>query len=105
MDKISQHGAFRRLGWLHWQAAIVAVAFAITALAPAPGAAVLYLPLAGHVRGGALDWALHHGGALAGVGPGGGVLMMNVQTGFGWRALREGALAIRVPQSMCRNAG
>jgi hypothetical protein len=31
--------------------------------------------------------------------------MMNVQTGFGWRALREGALAIRVPQSMCRNAG
>lgn len=105
MDERLQHPRRHGTGWLKWQAALVAAVFTITALAPASGAAVLYVPLANAPRDSALAWALEHGAALAGTGPAGSVMLLNAQTGFGWRALREGALAIRIPESLCKGAG
>lgn len=82
---------------------MLAAVVAMAELAPRPGLAALYLPILPKPHRAALDWALAHGAALNGRGPYGGLILTNPPTGFGARALREGALAIAIPRFLCQS--
>ncbi|MCY1671694.1 hypothetical protein OVA07_11825 [Novosphingobium sp. SL115] len=88
---------------LHAQAILLVATLAISALAPRRDAATLVVPLVGTAKG-PLAWALAHGAAVAGPGPDGGVILVKADTSLGWRALLDGALAIRLPETLCTNA-
>ncbi len=87
------------------QAAIVGACLFLTALAPRAGAATLYLPLATARHDPAMAWALAHGARIAGSGPAGSVVLVRTRSGFAWRALQNGALAIAVPEILCSDEG
>lgn len=70
-------------------------------LAPRPGTATLLVPLVGHGQTAALAWEVSRGAAIAGNGPAGGIVLVRAQRGIGLRALRDGVLAIQIPQFMC----
>lgn len=90
---------------LQWQIAIIAVVFIASTLAPRAGAAALYVPMLPASESAQLAHALVGGTALAGRGPMGTILLAHTDAGLGWRALRHGALAIRVPDTLCGYAG
>jgi hypothetical protein len=104
MDILTHGGHLSGTRALHWQVAVVVMLFAVVALVPQPGSGTLLIPIRQEAREPALDWALGHGATIMGNGPVGGVLLIGVQPEFGWHALYEGALAIRVPKSLCENA-
>jgi hypothetical protein len=84
------------------QAAIIAFVVAVAAIAPRPGLATLYLPLLPASHRPALGWALAHGGYVMGAGPAGGLILGGAQADLMLRAPGEGALALAVPSSLCR---
>lgn len=88
---------------LHAQALILLLALIVTAIAPRQDAATLVLPVTGSADD-VLAWALAHGAAMAGPGPGGGVVLLKADASLGWRALLGGAVAVRVPETLCMNA-
>jgi hypothetical protein len=88
---------------LRAQAVLLVATLAISALAPSRDAATLVVPLVGTAKA-PLAWALAHGAALAGPGPGRSVILVKADTSLGWRALLDGALAIRLPETLCTNA-
>ncbi|MFM2372852.1 MAG: hypothetical protein RIS85_2574 [Pseudomonadota bacterium] len=88
---------------LYAQALMLATVLIVTAIAPRRDTATLILPVTGSADG-ALAWALAHGAAMAGPGPGGSVVLLKADASLGWRALLGGAVAIRVPETLCTNA-
>lgn len=83
--------------------ALLVAVIALAELAPRPGLAALYLPLAVADRHPtALAWALRNGASLNGPGPYGGLILTSPPADFGARALREGALAIAIPSFLCQ---
>lgn len=93
------------LGLLRWQAGVFAVVLGFVTLAPRPGSATLLLTLAGPGPDQTLVREIARGAAIAGKGPAGGTLLVHAQPGIGLRALLEGTLAIRVPESLCSGSG
>lgn len=75
----------------------------IVSFAPSQDSATLFFPVIGHDNR-PLSWALANGAAISGAGPAGSLILHNADAGLGWRAPLSGALAIRVPQSLCTNA-
>ncbi|WP_395332635.1 hypothetical protein WBP06_05465 [Novosphingobium sp. BL-8H] len=80
---------------------LIALAVMAFALTPARGGAALYLPIGGNPAG-AVDWARHeHAGYLA-AGPYTGAAFVRVPSPAATlSALREGALLLAVPESLC----
>lgn len=91
--------------WLRLQLALAVAVFAVTALAPVRGGAALLLPLAKPGDGAVLRWAMARGALPIGPGPGGGIMLARTDPALGWRALAGGMIALRIPESLCSNAG
>lgn len=88
-------------GLLGWQAGIFGAILGFVILAPRPDSATLLLPLVGHDQTATLEWEISRGAAIAGNGPAGGIILVRAQQGIGLRAIRDGVLAIQIPQLLC----
>lgn len=84
---------------------VICTVFAVTALVPRAGSAVLYVPLPGHTSGQIIASALQDGAEIAGSGPGGMIVMRNAPGQTVWSAFRSGALTIAVPENLCTKPG
>ena len=101
MDLNRLHKSSAGYGLLRWQVGIFVAILGFVILAPRPDSAILLLPLVGHGESATLEWEISRGAAIAGKGPAGGIVLVRAQQGIGLRALKDGVLAIQIPQFLC----
>lgn len=74
----------------------------LASLSPLSGAAALYVPLGSATQAQSIAWAKRHGGTLLGPGPLPGSIMIAGPAATDLAAaVRDGALLIAIPASLC----
>lgn len=88
---------------LQWQACALVIILGVTVLVPDQNSATLLLPFADTNRAAVLEREILQGAVITGSSPVGGIVLIHTQQGIGLRALRDGVLAIRIPENLCVN--
>lgn len=99
LDRLQKSSAGN--GLLRLQVSIFVAILGFVMLAPRPGSAILLLPLVVNGETATLEWEISRGAAIAGKGPAGSIVLVRAHQGIGLRAIKDGVLAIQIPQLLC----
>lgn len=86
---------------LRWQAGAFAALIGFTMLVPRDGSATVLIPLSRDPVTSRIGAEIARGANIAGIGPGGSVVLVNAAEGVTLRALQGGMLALNFPKEIC----